>query len=134
MVRSALLAALLAACATPSTPASPKVVRATFEQRLVPDDPEDRRTFRQRYVIDSASARGPDAPVIYFLGNEANLDLLIGTAGYVGVLKRELGAHFVALEHRYYGESIPVKTLTAETMQPLTVNNALSDFARFEEH
>src|ERR1051326_9174285 len=69
-------------------------------------DSSDPATFKQRYVIDSRYASGPDAPVLYFLGNEGDLIGLIDSAGFVMEIARTLGAHFVALEHRYYGQSI----------------------------
>src|SRR5690349_1936572 len=67
LFRTFLLLATIASFA-PSALAAP--LRGVFDQRLDPSNPSDLRTFRQRFIVDSDNASGPDAPVVYFLGNE----------------------------------------------------------------
>jgi hypothetical protein len=105
----------------------------TFQARINPLDPEDTRTFPQRYYVNSAYAKGANAPVLFYLCGEATC-----TGGELsGALvqwARSLGAHMVALEHRYYGRSQPFPTLTSENLKYLSTENALADAAAFERY
>lgn len=109
-------------------------IQETITQPLDPFDPKNKGTFQQRYYIDDEYASGPNAPVIYFLSNEGEMFSLIAGAGYMMEMAKSLGAHFVALEHRYYGQSIPAQftELTAENLQYLKIKNALADYKNFE--
>ena len=88
-------------------------------------------TFKQRYWYSTQFASGPDAPVVFMFCGESEcagnyLQLLADTA-------KTLKAAVVALEHRYYGKSLPFAQPTLRQMQYLTINNALEDAAAFED-
>ena len=67
-------------------------------------------TFDQRYYVrDSYVKTGATStPLILFLGGEAALDGPPAPGSFVDALARRHGALLVALEHRFYGRSIPV--------------------------
>lgn len=105
--------------------------QAIFKQLVNPQDAKDARTFDQRYFLNSSNATAQNAPVLFFICGESTCsasDLGGATAEYA----RKLGAHRIALEHRYYGASQPFPTLSTANMQYLTVENALLDLARFQ--
>jgi pimeloyl-ACP methyl ester carboxylesterase len=89
-------------------------------------------TFKQRYFVDSASASGPDAPVIYYLCGEAPCDGASNT-DLVNTLATKYKAHKIALEHRYYGSSLPFTTLTTDNLQYLSMDQAIEDLAYFQK-
>ena len=77
-------------------------------------------TFEQRYFVNDTYWKGPDsgAPVFFCVGGEGPpLDSTVVKVGNEGSehcddamsMLQELGALAVALEHRFYGSSIPYK-------------------------
>jgi hypothetical protein len=91
--------------------------------------------FQQRFYINSSFADGPSSPVILLICGEYNCDketLLKsydegGIDGYV----RELHAHLVILEHRYYGRSQPFSDLSTRHLRFLKTDQALGDLVSF---
>ncbi|GIQ88019.1 peptidase S28, partial [Kipferlia bialata] len=82
------------------------------------------------YVNDTYYA--PGGPVLFFLGGEGpESPRTLSGAFYINTFAKELGALMVAIEHRYYGESMPVDELTNEKMVYLSSAQALADFATF---
>lgn len=63
-----------------------------------------------------------------------------GATGYLqnitlpGYYAQQLKGAVILLEHRYWGESIPVETLTAETLQYLNLPNSVSDLTYFAKN
>ena len=104
-----------------------------YSQKLNHSNNNDQREFQQRYIIDSSAVSGADAPVLYFIGNEVELNFLLHNT-FIPELAHQLGAHFVALEHRYYGQSQPFDSLTTQHLQYLTFENALEDLAQFQRY
>lgn len=51
--------------------------------------------------------------------------------GQVAELAEQTGGFLVALEHRYFGRSLPFQEFTTENMEYLTTDQALKDTARF---
>jgi hypothetical protein len=104
----------------------------TFEQEI--DHPFQPAAsvgrFQQRYWYSTEFARGPDSPVLFYLCGESPC-----AAAYLTLLAdvaKALDAAVVALEHRYYGASLPFADLTLDRMKYLTIHNALEDAAAFE--
>lgn len=104
-----------------------------FTQILNHEDPTDHRVFKQRYFIEASSSLKSDAPVLYFIGNEAELGMLLKNTALLD-MAHKLNAHFIALEHRYYGKSQPFELITTQNLQYLSFENALKDLARFEKY
>ncbi|MFL5812157.1 MAG: S28 family serine protease [Bdellovibrionia bacterium] len=114
---------------------SPQSINTTtagvFEQRIDPSNPQDKRTFHQRYFLNSAYASGPDAPVFFYICGESVCSPAHGAA--VDYAKLYHG-HVVALEHRYYGTSQPMPTLSSANLKYLKTEYALYDLANFEAY
>ncbi|MGZ3773173.1 MAG: S28 family serine protease [Pseudobdellovibrionaceae bacterium] len=89
------------------------------------------QTFSQRYWIDSEFAIGPDAPVLYRIGGENKAESYVGDNTIE--FAKQLGAHIVYLEHRYYGKSQPFADLSTEHLQFLTMNNVIEDLVQFQK-
>ena len=89
-------------------------------------------TFQQRYWIDSSYATDANSPVIFYICGEGACDGASSTEIINQVARRE-GAHRVALEHRYYGESQPFPSQTTENLKFLSMDQALEDLAVFEK-
>ena len=90
-------------------------------------------TFDQRYYVrDSYVRAGTTAtPLILFLGGEAPLDGPPTPGSFVDVLARRHGALLVALEHRFYGRSIPFDELTTRNLRLLSLKQILADVGAF---
>jgi pimeloyl-ACP methyl ester carboxylesterase len=87
-------------------------------------------TFKQRFWYSTEFAKSADSPVLFYFCGEAPCD-----GAYVATMADAafaLNASVVALEHRYYGESLPFSDLTFDHMKYLTIHNALEDAASFE--
>jgi pimeloyl-ACP methyl ester carboxylesterase len=102
-----------------------------YDQLLRHEDPS-KGTFKQRYFVDSKFAEKKNSPVFYIICGEWNC---AGTGSYsfVEKLAKTYRGHLVALEHRFYGESLPTKVLTSDALEDLGLEAALSDLARFQE-
>ncbi|KAJ0391490.1 hypothetical protein P43SY_010271 [Pythium insidiosum] len=100
-----------------------------FSQRLdhFAGDSEDaaNATFQQRFYEVNDFWRQPDGPVILYIGGEGALTK--APAGFVQVLAKKWGAKVLALEHRFYGKSVPNNDLTTPNYRYLTVQQALAD-------
>ncbi|KAG6966497.1 hypothetical protein JG687_00004816 [Phytophthora cactorum] len=88
-------------------------------------------TFQQRYYEVDKFWSKPNGPVILYIGGEGALER--APAGFVHVIAQKFGAKILALEHRFYGKSIPNGDLSTENYQYLTVQQALADLKHFKE-
>jgi pimeloyl-ACP methyl ester carboxylesterase len=91
------------------------------------------QTFQQRYWYDSEFASGPDAPVIYHMCGESNVDDAYFLNDYALDWAKQLGAHVVWLEHRYYGPSQPFSDLATDHLKYLSLANIMEDLATFQQ-
>lgn len=92
------------------------------------------QTFDQRYWVDSEYASSaPDAPVIYHICGEGDVDNAYFLHDNAIAWAQALGAHLVYLEHRYYGKSQPFADLSSDHMKYLTLDNELEDLVRFQK-
>ncbi|KAI8624529.1 serine carboxypeptidase S28 [Xylariaceae sp. FL1651] len=111
------------------------VGKGTFDQLLDHNDPT-KGTFKQRYWWN-AEFFEEDGPVFLFSPGETNAD---NAVGYVqnntlpGYYAQQFKGAVIVLEHRYWGESIPFDTLTAETLQYLNLPNSISDLTYFAKN
>lgn len=106
-----------------------------FEQLIDHDKPE-LGTFKQRYWVNDEHYAGPGSPIILSTPGEGAAD---GYQTYTmnktlaGVYAQDGKGAAVVLEHRYWGQSSPVDTLNAKSLQHLTLDQALRDMVRFAE-
>jgi hypothetical protein len=103
------------------------LVQGTYDQLLDPANSVDGRTFKQRYYVYSQHADGPQSPVVYYICGESECLARSFLGRFVEDVATALHAHIVALEHRYYGQSIPFNSLTTANLQYLSTSNALAD-------
>ncbi|NP_001140069.1 Thymus-specific serine protease precursor [Salmo salar] len=75
-------------------------------------DSQNDETFPQRFFVNEAYWERPHGPVFLFIGGEGPISEFNVLAGHHVDMAEEHGALLVALEHRFYGESI----LTIEEM------------------
>jgi pimeloyl-ACP methyl ester carboxylesterase len=103
----------------------------TLDQWIDHDDPQ-KGTFAQRYFVDSSHAESETSPVLFYICGEAPCGQ--GDLDHTSVdsFAKQFKAHKVALEHRYYGESLPTAKFRTEDLRYLTTANALKDLARFQ--
>lgn len=88
-------------------------------------------TFQQRYYVDETYGRSNDAPVFLYICGEVECNAHVFELAIKQVAQK-YHAKMVALEHRYYGKSIPVKTFSTNNMQYLSTDYALRDLDRFQ--
>lgn len=92
------------------------------------------KTFRQRFYVYSQHARSKDAPVLYYICGEAECLPKSFLGRFTEEVARALHARVIALEHRYYGQSVPFDQLTTANLKHLSTENALLDLERFQRH
>ena len=106
-----------------------------FTQLKTHFDDSDNSTFCQRYWIDASNYR-PGGPVFVLDGGETDgagrLPYL--EKGILQILANATNGISIVLEHRYYGESVPVESFTTDNLRWLNNEEALEDSAYFIEH
>ena len=99
-----------------------------FYTQQVDHSDASRGTYQQRYYVDT-TYYSSGGPVFIYIGGEGNLG---GTpTGFVAEYAQQHKALIVALEHRWYGQSIPGDITSTPDLQTLTVDQALTDLATF---
>ncbi len=106
---------------------------AFFDQKLDHKNSEGQVTFKQRYFVDSQYAKDNTSPIFFIICGEWNC-AGTGSYGFAEGLAKKMNAHLIALEHRYYGESLPMTSLTTENLQHLNLDAAIEDLATFQRH
>jgi hypothetical protein len=110
-----------------------------FTQRLNHFDGADTRTFEQRYFTNSTFFDGT-GPVFVCCGGEGPGFLpSVVVSGNVHCalmihLAQKHKALIVAVEHRYYGETKPTKTMAVDDLKWLSSQQALADLATMQTH
>ncbi|XP_003968816.2 thymus-specific serine protease [Takifugu rubripes] len=110
------------------------VTQGKIHQPLDHFHPQDRRTFPQRFFVNEAFCRGPDGPVFLYIGGEGPIFEFDVLAGHHVDMAREHGALLLALEHRFYGDSINPDGLKTENLENLSSKQALADLVAFHQH
>ncbi len=94
-------------------------------------DVKNNATYSQRYYVNDKYWNKGVGPVFYEIGGEGTLNGPPG--GYIEQLAAKQGALLIALEHRFYGESIPNGNIKTENYRFLTVEQALADLSAFTD-
>lgn len=90
------------------------------------------KTFGLRYFGYGAFANGPEAPVLFYCGNEGAIETFYNNSGALFEHADALHAHVFFVEHRFYGRSLPFvgnHSFTPEALQFLSIEQALADYA-----
>ncbi|KAF3440769.1 hypothetical protein FNV43_RR19055 [Rhamnella rubrinervis] len=103
-----------------------------FNQTLDHFSPYDHRQFSQRYYEFVDYFRSPDGPIFLKICGESSCNGIPND--YISVLAKKFGAAVVSLEHRYYGKSSPLDSLTTENLRYLSSKQALFDLAVFRQY
>ena len=133
-VSSGLLARLGRVPTLAGRPGVPNTTLSWHEQQLDHFDFSERRVFQQRVFTFEGfwDKTNPSAPILFYCGNEANVELYVNATGLMWERAASLKALLVFAEHRYYGESLPLgaeSTKNASTLRWLTMEQALADYA-----
>ncbi|KAJ3503107.1 hypothetical protein NMY22_g18365 [Coprinellus aureogranulatus] len=105
-----------------------------FKQPLDHFNNESDHTWHQRFWVNSRYYKpGRNAPVIVIDGGETSGEdrLPFLDTGIADILARATGGIGVVLEHRYYGESIPVSNFTTDSLRWLNNAQSAADSANF---
>jgi hypothetical protein len=102
---------------------------ANYFQQLIDHANPARGVFNQRYFLDFSNWNPESGPVFLYIGGEGPLTQSPG--GYLAVVAKEQQGLIVALEHRYYGVSLPAPLGDRETLRTLNVETALADLIHF---
>lgn len=89
--------------------------------------------FSQRYYIDETYGSKNDSPVFFYICGESACSKR-ALNGAIRSYAKKFHAKLVALEHRYYGESLPFDTLSTSNLRYLTTEAALDDLAYFQRY
>lgn len=104
----------------------------TFETLLDHFNFVDNRTFSLRYLINNTFIADEKSPILFYTGNEGDIELFAENTGFMWRLASELNGLLVFAEHRYYGKSMPLGNNSYKDPQHLgylTSEQALADFA-----
>ncbi|KAF8965115.1 serine carboxypeptidase S28-domain-containing protein [Flammula alnicola] len=105
-----------------------------FKQPLDHFDKNSKHSFHQRYWVSTRHYKPrPGAPVIVLDGGETSGEdrLPFLDTGIVEILTRATGGVGVILEHRYYGQSIPVSNFSTDALRFLNNDQSAADSANF---
>ncbi|CEJ90071.1 hypothetical protein VHEMI05879 [[Torrubiella] hemipterigena] len=97
-------------------------------------------TFKQRYWWNIDHYGGPHSPIMLESPGEfpKPYGQIDGMDNHTlpGLLAQDNAAAYITIEHRYYGDSMPFgnKTLNAETLQQMTLDNAIQDLVYFAKN
>jgi len=94
----------------------------------------DQRVYSQRYFVNDTFWRQPDGPIILYLCGEAPCNGLMASRQFPVTLAQTFGAKIIAVEHRFFGTSLPFNDLTVESLKYLNSKQALADLANFIQY
>ena len=102
-----------------------------FTQRIDHTNP-NKGTFSQRYYVDETFSKNTNSPVFFYICGEAACTKN-ALNGAIRTYAKIHHAKLVALEHRYYGQSIPVPNYSAANLIYLSTEAGLEDLAAFQQ-
>ncbi|NWZ44244.1 PCP carboxypeptidase, partial [Brachypodius atriceps] len=98
---------------------------------------DENRTFQQRYLVADQHWKKDSGPILFYTGNEGDIEWFCNNTGFMWDVAEELNAMLVFAEHRYYGESLPFGNESfsdSKHLNYLTSEQALADFAVLVEY
>lgn len=112
--------------------ATQSIKQSQFIQLLDHNNPE-LGTFSQRYYIDETYGPKANDPVFFYICGESACTKR-ALNGAIRTYAKKHHAKMIALEHRYYGESLPLNSFSTEDLRFLSTEAALDDLAYFQRH
>ncbi|KAM4628161.1 thymus-specific serine protease [Polymixia lowei] len=110
------------------------VTEENIHQPLDHFDRQNNETFPQRFFVNEIFWQRPHGPVFLFIGGEGPISEFSVLAGHHVDMAEAHGALLVALEHRFYGNSINPDGLKTENLSYLSSQQALADLAAFHHN
>lgn len=110
-----------------------KDIKQAYFLQLIDHEQASLGHFAQRYYIDERFSQHADDPVFFYICGEATCT----PSALNGAIREHAKRHhakLVALEHRYYGESLPFNSFAPDKLSYLSTKAALKDLARFQEY
>ncbi|XP_037533989.1 thymus-specific serine protease [Nematolebias whitei] len=111
-----------------------QVKEAWIHQPLDHFNRQDVNTFPQRFFVNEVYWQRPDGPVFLFIGGEGPIYEFDVLTGHHVAMAKEHGALLLAVEHRFYGNSINLDGLKTENLVDLSSQQALADLAVFHQY
>jgi hypothetical protein len=106
-----------------------------FTQTVDHFDPLNNATFQQLYYVNDTYWSGPGGPIFILLGGEGPLEPSDVLDHFVlPIYAAKFGALIVAVEHRFYGQSMPAPDLSTPNLRLLNSPQALADYALFQQY
>ncbi|KAJ2979767.1 hypothetical protein NQ176_g3048 [Zarea fungicola] len=112
-------------------------IQLAIFQQLIDHNNPSLGTFPQRYWFNAEFYSGPGSPIILSAPGEHAGDQYTGyttNRSLPGLFAQATGGAALVLEHRYWGGSSPFQNLTADTLQYLTLDQAINDLTHFAEN
>jgi len=103
-----------------------------FDVPLDHFDASNNATFPLRYIIETKYYK-PGGPIFLDNAGEGKLAPWV-TGGHLFELANQNSGVAIAMEHRFYGQSIPTKDLSSKSLRYLSSDQALADMAYFIEN
>lgn len=110
--------------------AAQSIKQAQFTQLIDHNNP-DQGTFTQRYYIDETYGPKANDPVFFYICGESTCTPR-ALNGAIRSYAKKHHAKMIALEHRYYGESLPLPSFSTTDFRFLSTEAALDDLAYFQ--
>ncbi|MCW8470408.1 S28 family serine protease [Fluoribacter gormanii] len=110
-----------------------KSIQLAYFKQLIDHNAPTKGTFSQRYYIDETYGPTDESPVFFYICGEAACTKR-ALNGAIRNYAQKFHAKLIALEHRYYGESLPFNSLSTKNLRFLTTEAALDDLAYFQRH
>jgi len=101
-----------------------------IEQKLNNFDPTDRRSWHQRYFMQTKFSQS-NGPVFLQIGGEGPASAVWMNNGHWIEMAKKFKALCFQLEHRYYGLSQPTKNMSLSNLVYLSSEQALADLSYF---
>ncbi|XP_055601430.1 lysosomal Pro-X carboxypeptidase [Uranotaenia lowii] len=92
----------------------------------------DSLTFKLRYLINDTYDPTGSGPILFYTGNEGDIELFAQNTGFMWEIAPKLKASLVFAEHRFYGKTLPFGNASYESPKHLgylSSEQALADFA-----
>jgi len=106
--------------------------RKFFDQFIDHEKPE-KGTFKQLYLEVLDNVQGQAKSVILKIGAESPTLKASGVDDFVSVMAKKYNSAVVTLQHRFFGESFPIDDTKTESLELLTVEQAIEDLAEFRK-
>lgn len=107
-------------------------VRVDWFNQIIDHSASYSPKFKQRYYYDTQYSYHPNDPIfIYLCGESTCKETALG--GAIKEYAKRFHAKLIALEHRYYGKSIPTTDLSTNNLKYLSTEQAIADIYSFQK-